>query len=140
MFPKRDRQPMSGSRIRALTPRHPLRISSCVPEQSRREFLRATAALAGAAISPACAQDDDEQRVELRRPLRPTGVPTMWLGAMTPKSAVVKVKLPPRTPAELYVRSAGDAPIKFQPLPPRDPASTVATFAVKGLQPATTYT
>jgi phosphodiesterase/alkaline phosphatase D-like protein len=89
---------------------------------------------------PALAQEEDGPRVELRRPVRPTGIPMMWLGAMTPTSAVVKAKLPPGTPARLYVRTAGEAPLEFEPLPPRDRASTVATFAIAGLSPGTIFT
>ncbi len=110
------------------------------PVQSRRQFLRHTAAAAGALALPAGAEDEENPRLELHRAMRPTGVPTMWLGAMTPTSATVKVKLPPGTPAKLFVRSAGEAPLKFSPLPPKDPASTVAEFAVTGLQPSTVYT
>lgn len=82
---------------------------------------------------------EDEPTVELRPPERPGGVPTMWHGAVTHESATVKTKLPPGVRAKLRVLKPGEGPLVFHAAPPREPRSTVTTFHLTKLEPATSY-
>ena len=73
-------------------------------------------------------------------PDKPTGIPTMWLGAVTHESAVVKTKLPPQAAARLLVGAADAEPIIFQPEPLAKNPGSVRTFLLRGLVAATRYT
>ncbi len=105
---------------------------------SRRKFLQTAAGISAASI-PAWAQDAGPQII-LRPTQRPSHAPTLWLGAVTPTSAVVKTKLPPGTASRLLVLKAGAAPLSFKPQAVRDPQSNVTTFVLAGLEPASLYT
>ena len=72
-------------------------------------------------------------------PDKPTGIPTMWLGAVTHESAVVKTKLPSRAAARLLVRPPGAEPIIFQP-ELLENAGSVRTFRLHSLAALTRYT
>ena len=104
---------------------------------SRREFARAAVAGMGATALGSLAADAPE---EMEMPAKPTGIPTMWLGAVTHESGVVKAKLPPQAAARLLVRAAGGEPLTFQPEPPDGSAGNVRTFLLHGLGSATRYT
>lgn len=93
--------------------------------------MRAAAAGIGAAILPSRAQDASRTRA---------GMPTMWIGAVTHDSAVVKAKLPPRAAARLLVLRAGEAPIVFQPEPLAEEGGTVRTFRLRGLAALSLHT
>jgi alkaline phosphatase D len=89
----------------------------------------------GAAVLPARAVEE-----EMPIPAKPTGIPTMWVGAVTHESAVVKTRLPPRAEARLLVSAAGGEPLIFQPEPVADSKGTVRMFRPHGLAFATRYT
>ncbi len=111
--------------------------------QPRRQFIRTLAAGLSASALSAAEEDpkpEADRAVVLRPPERPSGVPTLWLGAVTHTSATVKTKLPPGTRPRLYVLKPGEAPLVFEPETPRDPRSTVATFRLTKLDPASLYT
>lgn len=114
--------------------------------QPRRHFLRTLAAGLGASAFPGHAQDaapgesEPEPTVVLRPPERPSGIPTLWLGAVTHESAVVKTKLPPGVSAKLYVLKPGEAPLVFPPQKSGDLRSTITTFHLSKLDAATLYT
>ena len=72
-------------------------------------------------------------------PAKPTGIPTMWIGAVTHDGGVVKVKLPPRADARLLVRAAGAEAISFPPEPLAEKSGTVRTFRLRGLAALTRY-
>ena len=126
------------ARPAALTrPDFPARSASVLP-QTRRQFLRhATGAGLAAAAASALAQDEEPI---LRLPVTPSGIPTMWLGAVTPTSAVVKAKLPRGARARLLVRpvESGAGELAFGP--EYLGGAAVATFRVAGLSAATRYT
>lgn len=100
--------------------------------QNRRTFVRTLAGSIGAASLPAWAQG------EVDLPQKPSGIPTIWVGGVTPESGVVKTKLPPGTPCKLYLLAPGEAPLVFAPEP--GSRSAVTTFRPSGLAPGTTYT
>ena len=104
---------------------------------SRREFARIAVAGMGATALQSLAADAPE---EMPMPDKPTGIPTMWLGAATHEGGVVKAKLPPQAAARLLVRAAGGEPLIFQPEPPGESSGTVRTFLLHGLGAATRHT
>lgn len=104
---------------------------------TRRDFARAAVAGFGSAAMGALAADAPE---ELRTPDKPKGIPTMWLGAVTHESAVVKAKLPPQAEARLLVLAGGEAPIVFRPEPLAEASGSVRTFRLHGLAAHTRYT
>ena len=104
---------------------------------SRRQFARVAVAGFGANALRSLAAEESE---EMRMPDKPTGIPTMWLGAVTHESAVVKTKLQPQAAARLLVRAAGAEPIIFQPEPLAEPPGSVRTFRLHGLAAGTRYT
>ncbi len=73
-------------------------------------------------------------------PDRPTGIPTMWLGAVTHEGAVLKTKLPPQAEARLLVSAQGGEAFAFQPEPLSGPSGTVRMFRLRGLAVTTRYT
>ena len=77
---------------------------------------------------------------ELRMPAKPEGIPTMWIGAATHESGVVKVKLPPQAEARLAVRAPDAKPIYFSPEPLAEKNGTVRTFRLHGLATLTHHT
>ena len=101
---------------------------------TRREFARVAVAGFGATALRSFAEE------EIQMPDKPTGIPTMWLGAVTHESAVVKTKLPPQAVARLLVRAAGAEPVTFQPEPLAESRGSVRTFRLQGLAAATRYT
>ncbi len=103
---------------------------------TRREFTRIAAAGIGASVLRA----EEEAAVEMRMPDKPRGVPTMWIGAVTHDSAVLKTKLPPQADARLLVLAAGEKPIVFRPEPLAVSAGTVRTFRLHGLAALTRHT
>ena len=76
---------------------------------------------------------------EMRMPAKPTGIPTMWIGAVTPDGGVVKVKLPPQADARLLVRAPDAEAISFPPEPAVEKSGTVRTFRLRGLAALTRY-
>ena len=104
---------------------------------TRREFARVTVAGFGATALRSLAADEPG---EIRMPDKPTGIPTIWVGAVTHESAVVKTKLAPQAAARLLVRAAGSEPVVFQPEPLSEPRGSVRTFRLRGLVAATRYT
>ena len=73
-------------------------------------------------------------------PDKPAGIPTMWLGAVTHESGVLKTKLPPHAEARLLVRAPGGAPIIFRPELPAENSGSVRTFRLHSLEAVTRYT
>jgi alkaline phosphatase D len=110
-----------------------------VSRQPRRQFIRTLAAGIGGAAAASAAETDGDPDVILRPPEEPGGIPTMWLGAVTHDSATVKTKLPPGLRAQLRVRKPGGAALLFDAITPSDPHSTVTTFHLSKLEPATRY-
>jgi len=104
---------------------------------SRRRFARVTVAGIGATALRSLAADEPEQ---MQMPDKPTGIPTMWLGAVTHESAVVKAKLPPQAAARLLVLKPDEGPIIFEPELLAEPAGSVRTFRLHGLAAASRYT
>jgi hypothetical protein len=70
---------------------------------------------------------------EMPMPAKPTGIPAIWLGAVTHDAAVVKIKLPSQAEARLLVRTADAGPLGFHPEPLTGSAGTVRTFRLRGL-------
>ena len=103
---------------------------------SRREFARVAVAGMGAGVLQSLAADAPE---EMQMPDKPTGIPTMWLGAATHEGGVVKAKLPPQAAARLLVRATGGEPLIFQSEPLGESAGTVRTFLLHGLTAATRH-
>ncbi len=100
----------------------------------RRDFIGTLATAIGAASLPAWAQD------EAGSPVKPGGIPTIWIGGVTPEGGVVKTKLLPGTPAKLLVLAPGASPLVFAPEKSTNPGSPVTTFRPHGLTPDTSYT
>lgn len=74
---------------------------------SRRDFARlGTAGIGTVALRSFAAE-------EMRMPPKPTGIPTMWIGAVTHDSGTVKAKLPPQAEARLLVRAPDAEPVTF---------------------------
>ncbi len=103
---------------------------------SRREFARAAVAGMGAAAVRSFAADAAE---EMEMPAKPTGIPTMWLGAVTDEGGVVKAKLPAQAAARLVVRAPGGEALTFPAEPLDGSAGNVRTFLLHGLAAATRY-
>ena len=73
-------------------------------------------------------------------PDKPTGIPTIWVGAVTHEGAVVKAKLPPRAKARLLVEAARGEGKSFEAEPLPNPSGTVRTFRLHGLDALTRHT
>ena len=101
---------------------------------SRRDFARlGTAGIGTVALRSFAAE-------EMRMPPKPTGIPTMWIGAVTHDSGTVKAKLPPQAEARLLVRAPDAEPVTFLPEPPVEKSGTVRTFRLHGLAALTRHT
>ena len=101
---------------------------------SRRDFARlGTAGIGTVALRSFAAE-------EMRMPPKPTGIPTMWIGAVTHDSGTVKAKLPPQAEARLLVRAPDAEPVTFLPEPLVEKSGTVRTFRLHGLAALTRHT
>ena len=101
---------------------------------SRRDFARlGTAGIGAVALRSFGAE-------ELRMPAKPTGIPTMWIGAVTHDSGTVKAKLPPQAGARLLVRAPDVEPAIFTPEPLAEKSGTVRTYRLRGLSAQTQHT
>jgi len=91
---------------------------------------------AGATALRSFAADEPDER---RMAEKPKSIPTMWIGAVTHESAVLKAKLPPQAGARLRVKMSGGEPLIFEPEPLAEKSGTVRTFRLRGLAAVTRY-
>jgi len=105
----------------------------------RRGFIQAVAASLGAGALPSVAADFSKAIEAMRPPDRPLGIPSLWVGSVTDRSAVVRVKLPPQVRSRLLVLPPGGSPLVFQSEPLADPAGKVRTFRLQGLTASSRY-
>jgi phosphodiesterase/alkaline phosphatase D-like protein len=104
---------------------------------NRREFLQTAAAGLGAGVLSGGLRAAEEPG--LLAGVTPRGIPTTWVGAVTPMSAIVKAKLPPGARARLLVQDINGDEFAFAADPVISPQSCVATFSPRGLMPDRNY-
>lgn len=88
---------------------------------------------------PAGAADFARAVEAMRPPPKPRGFPSMWVGGVTDRSAIVKAKLRPGTAASLLVLPPGGKPRSVTPELATDPESQVTTFHLRELEPDNRY-
>ena len=88
---------------------------------------------------PSALRAESDSEIGLHLPVQPRGIPTTWLGAVTPTSAIVKTKLPPGARARLLVQDITGEKLAFPAEPPLFPGCCVASFAPRGLMPDRNY-
>jgi alkaline phosphatase D len=105
----------------------------------RREFLQTVAAGLGVTAIPSIAADFSKAVEAMKPPERPMGIPSLWVGAATDRSAVVKVKLPPQVQARLLVLPPGGTPRAVVSEPLAETGGKVRTFVLHELEAASRY-